>query len=225
MKVTSLGFGILIGGLPMVLAVSALGQISANQVKQRYERQTKGGNIDEFAQKLDSDDPEKRLQAVKSLGEANDDKAVEYLIQALGDPDLRVKAKSIDALGDMRANDATPVLIQQLFLRDAPPIVKQRILASLGKIGDPRATTPIAEFLKRDLDADTSGTAIYALGEIGSPESLEVLGGIAETEDNPTLQRLAREAAAKVRYHQTVLQTEAKEPLDTFLRPNEPPSK
>jgi HEAT repeat protein len=113
------------------------------------------------------------------------------------------------------SNDST------LFLRSTEPYVEQRILASLGKIGDPRATQPILEFLQQDLNQETRGTAIYALGDIGSPEAIAPLAELEKTEQNATLQRLAREASAKVKYHQAVLKTEAKEPLDTFLRPSE----
>jgi len=140
-------------------ATAARGQISADQVRQRYDRQTKGGSIDEFARDLRSEDPADRLKGVKSLSESTDPKAVEYLVQALGDADMRVKAKAIDACGNVRAADATPVLIQQLFLRGTDPEVKQRILAALGKIGDQRAAKPIQEFLGRDLDHATRGTA------------------------------------------------------------------
>ena len=103
------------------------------------------------------------------MSESTDPAAVAYLVQALGDPDMRVKAKAIDACGTLRATDATPVLVQQLFLRGTDPEVKQRILAALGKIGDPRAAKPIKEFLGRDLDHATRGTAIFALGDIGAP--------------------------------------------------------
>lgn len=198
-------------------------QISADQIRQRYERNTKGSNIDDYVRRLNGEDPAERLQAVRSLGESKDSKAVEYLLQALGDADMRIKAKAIDALGDMRANEATPILIQQLFLREAEPTVKRRILASLGKIGDPRAAKPIMEFLQRDLDSETRGTAIYALGDLGAPESIELLARIEESDDNPTMRRLARQASSKVRHQQALLKTEAKEPLDTFLRANEPP--
>lgn len=198
-------------------------QISADQVRQRYDRQTKGSSIDQVARQIDSDDPAERLKSVKSLSESTDPKAVEYLVQALGDADMRVKAKAIDACGNVRATDATPVLIQQLFLRGTDPEVKQRILAALGKIGDVRAAKPIQEYLGRDLDHPTRGTAIFALGEIGDPDSLEFLATIERTEPHPTLKRLAREAQAKIRYQQTVRQTEAKQPLNTFLNPDQPP--
>jgi HEAT repeat protein len=205
----------------LALAVPARAQISGNQIKERYERNTTGSSIDDYVRNLNSDDPAKRLQGVKSLTTSKDPKAIEYLLQAVGDDDVRVKAKAIDGLADLRATEATPVLIQQLFLRSTEPFVEQRILASLGKIGDPRATQPILEFLQQDLNQETRGTAIYALGDIGSPEAIAPLAELEKTEQNATLQRLAREASAKVKYHQAVLKTEAKEPLDTFLRPSE----
>jgi HEAT repeat protein len=215
---------------PVLLLLLACGaahpsaaQISADQVKQRYDKQTKGGSVDEWARDMNSDDPLERLKGVKSLSTSSDPEAVPYLVQALGDPDMRVKAKAIDACGNVRASDATPVLIQQLFLRGTDEEVKQRILAALGKIGDQRAAQPIMEFLGRDLDLATRGTALFALGDIADPGSLEFLETYERTEPHPTLKRLANEARAKVRYQQTVKQTEVKQPLNTFLDPEDGP--
>lgn len=205
-------------------ATAARAQISADQVRQRYDRQTKGGSIDEFARQMNSDDPAERLKGVKSMSESTEPKAVEFLVQAIGDPDMRVKAKAIDACGNLRATDATPVLIQQLFLRGTDAEVKQRILAALGKIGDPRAAKPIQEFLSRDLDHATRGTAVFALGDISDPESLEFLQNLERTEPHPTIKRIAREAEAKILYQQAMRKTEANQPLDTFLPPDQPPA-
>lgn len=204
-------------------AVPALAQISADQVKKRYDKQTKGAGVEEWARKMNSDDPLERLEGVRSLSESTDPAAVPYLVQALGDPDMRVKAKAIDACGSARAADATPVLVQMLFLRGTSPEVEQRILAALGKIGDQRAAAPIVEFLGRDADHATRGTAIFALGDIADPGTLDFLDKLAREEPHPTLKRLAREAAAKVRYQQTVKNTEAKQPLDSFLHQDQPP--
>jgi len=222
------GLGRLAIFLPLLLLMVSApcsGQISDQKIRERYDRHTKGANIDDFVRRLNSDDPEKRLEAVKSLEGSKDRKAVEYLVQALGDSDLRVRAKAIDALGNLRAREATPVLIQQLFLRNVQPSVKQRLLASLGKIGDERATNSIIEFMERDLDAETMGTAIFALGEIGSPQALPVLEEIESNGTQPTLRRLAAEASSKVRYHQAMLESVAPEPHDTFLQdePGRPP--
>ena len=63
--------------LALVGARGAQGQISADQVRQRYDRQTKGGSLEEFARDLRSDDPADRLKGVKSLSESTDPKAVE----------------------------------------------------------------------------------------------------------------------------------------------------
>jgi HEAT repeat protein len=205
------------------IATPAAAQISANQIRERYEKNTKGSNIEDFARKMNSKDISERLKAIDSFTDSKDARAMEYLLQALGDPDMRIKAKAIDALGKLRATQATPVLIQHLFLRDTDDSVKKRILAALGQIGDESAAKPIAEFLERDHDDSTRGTAIFALGEIGSPTSVEALQEIEQTSTNPTLSRLAREAQAKVRYHQALLQTEAKQPLNTFLKDDQPP--
>jgi HEAT repeat protein len=204
-------------------ALPAAAQINSQQIRQRYEKNTKGTSLEDYIKKLNTGDADTRLEAVKSLGASKDNKAVEYLIQALGDPDMRVEAKAVDMLGEMRATEATPVLIQRLFLRTTDPQMKQLLLASLGKIGDVRAARPIMEFLQRDLDAATRGTAIYALGDIGAPESAEQLSQIAETDQDATVRRLASEALNKVEQHRAVQEKEAKGPSETFLEPKQPP--
>ena len=188
----------------------------------RYNKKTKGvASIDEYVHRLSSEDPAERLQAVRNLGESKDSKAVEYLVQAVGDPDVRVKAKAIDMLGMMRANEATPVLIQYLFLRTTDPQMKGLILAALGKIGDDRAARPIAEFIQRDLDNHTKGTALFALGEIGSPDSEGTLSWVAANDTDRTIRRLANEALVKVQTRRNSASTEAKQPAETFLKKDE----
>lgn len=207
----------------LLCASSAFAQISGDQIRNRYDKTTKGTSIDDFVKNLNSDDPEKRLEGVKSLSDSKDTKAIEYLIQATGDSDIRVQVKAIAALGNLRATDATPVLIQYLSRRTVDNNMKQLILASLGKIGDARAARPIMEFMQRDLDPATRGTAIFALGEIGAPESADTLSRMAQSEEDPTLRRLSNEALAKVQNHQAAIQKEAKGPSQTFLEPKEPP--
>ena len=212
-------------GLSLLLLSTgaATAQISSDQMRQRYEKHTKGTSIEDFVKQLSSDDPTKRLEGVKSLGGSKEPKAVEYLIQAVGDTDVRVQAKAIEMLGDMRANEATPVLVQYLFLRTTNADMKQLILASLGKIGDTGAARSLIEFLQRDLDRATRGTAIFALGEIGAPESIEPLAEIARTDTDPTLRRLANEAKSKIEAHQAVMKSQVKRPYENFLKPENPP--
>jgi len=199
--------------------------VSSNQMRQRYDKTTKGGssdaNIDDAVKQLKSSDANKRLAAVKSLGSSKDEKAVTYLIEATGDPDLRVQAKAVQMLGDVRATDATPVLVQYLFLRSTRAEMKQLILASIGKIGDARATRPLMEFLQRDLDPATRGTVIFALGEIGSPEAVETLQTIAQVDTDQSVRRLASEAKSKVEQHQAAINSQVKGPAETFLEPKD----
>lgn len=189
--------------------------------RQRYEKAGKSSNIQGVARHMQSEDPNERLEGLRDLTSLEDDQAVDLLVQALGDNDMRVRAKAIDTCAELRATAATPVLIQQLFMRETSEPLKRRILAALGKIGDTGAVKPIMELLDQNLDTSTRGTAIFALGDLGAVDSLVLLDKIATGEDDRTLQRLAIQAAGKVRYAQTQRASEANQPLNTFLRPQQ----
>jgi len=173
--------------------------ISRSRVKARTDPQRKGPDILEWTRRLRDDRAETRLEAVRSLGDSKDPQAIEYLLTATADADIRVKVKAIEYLGTLRATDATPVLAQQLFLRDVGTGVKQKVLIALGKIGDPRGADPIMDFLKRDLDISTKGTALFALREVGNDRVLAYLDGLSRSDSSPPLRRLATEAAVSIR--------------------------
>lgn len=157
-----------------------------------------GQKLDENARKLQADDLPTRLEGVRGLGEVNDPKATELLIAAANDPDMAVRVKAIDTLGHMRAKEATPLLIQQLFMRDTDGATRRRILAALGKIGDPRATSPILDLLARNNDPNLRGNVIFALGDIGDRAALPALEKVAKNEQDPNLRGLAQEAIRKI---------------------------
>ena len=155
--------------------------------------------LDEALRNFNSEDLPTRLEGVEQLGHSDDEaKAVGYLLQAANDPDMAIRLKAIDVLGTMRAKDAVGSLVQQLFMRGTEPTTKQHILVALGKIGDPRATKPILDFLARDGDRGLRGNAIYALGDIGDQEALEPLTHIADNGADPTLRSLAQTAVHKI---------------------------
>jgi HEAT repeat protein len=196
----------------LVMAVLAVGAVARAQLpidsnsgegrsrlRDRYNKPQSSQRLDESIRKFNADDVETRLEGIKGLGEANDPKATEYLLQAASDPDMRIRIKAIDTLGNIHAKEATPLLIQQLFLRDTDAATKQRILVALGKIGDQHATKPILDFLSRDMDAATRGTAIFALGDIGDRAALEPLDTLAKNSQDETARRLAADAARKIR--------------------------
>ena len=114
-------WAVIVAGSTLAIA-PAYAQISSKQVQDRYQRETKGGTkLEDFVKKLESSDADQRLEGVKSLGESKEPKATAYLIQAVGDPDARVQCKAIDLLANLRADDATPVLVQYLFRSDVDP--------------------------------------------------------------------------------------------------------
>jgi HEAT repeat protein len=170
----------------------------ARGLRDRYRSPQNAQKLSDNVRKLQSDDPEQRLEAVRGLGEINEPKAIEYLVAAANDPDMRIRVKAIDTLGQIKAKDATPLLIQQLFMRDTDLGTKQRILACLGKIGDDAATGPIMDFLARDVDPGLRGNAIFALGDIGDAKAVPALEAIARDGD-PSLRGLATDSIKKIR--------------------------
>ncbi len=177
----------------------APGETGRDRLRDRYQSSRDGsGNLGDAARKLRSENLTDRLEAMRMLAASDDPKAIEYLLAAASDADIRVRIKAIDELGNRRASDATPLFVQQLFLRETEPAVQQRVLAALGKIGDPRSTRPICDFLSRDLDPSLRGTAIFALGEIGDKTALDALAKLAASTQDPVTSRLADEAARKI---------------------------
>jgi hypothetical protein len=187
-----------------LLPVIASAQVPLDQegprqrLRDRYRSPQNSQRLDENVRKLKGDDPEERLEGVRGLGEVNDPKAIEHLLAAASDPDMRIRVKAIDTLGQVRAKEATPLLVQQLFMRDTDLGTKRRILAALGKIGDSRATGPIVDFLSRDVDPAIRGNAIYALGDIGDRAALPALEAISHDGGDPALRDLATAAVRKI---------------------------
>jgi HEAT repeat protein len=167
------------------------------RLRDRYKSPQNSARLDEALRKVRSDDIDTRLEGVRLLGEQTDPKATDALLAAAADPDARVRVKAMDTLASLKTKEATPLLVQQLFMRDTDLATKQRVLACLAKIGDPRATQPIRDFLARDVDPGVRGNAIYALGEIGDPSALPTLQAIVD-EDDETLRGLALEAIRRI---------------------------
>jgi HEAT repeat protein len=189
----------------MVLASASLVAAQAfgpgggrNQLRNRQQPQQQQ-KADDAIRKFESEDPQERLEGVEKLGLAADDpKAVDYLIRAVSDVDPSIRIKAIDVIGDARIKDATPLLVQHLFMRDMSVTTKQHVLAALGRIGDPRATKPMLDFLARDLDASTRGNAIFALGELGDRAALPALEKLAASSTDDDTRRLAAEAVRRI---------------------------
>jgi hypothetical protein len=192
------------GSSGSALGDSDAGSAPGDPLRQRYNKAKNGANLDEWVRRLNDDEPARRLEAVKSLGDSKDPKANDYLMQAVGDPDPRIQSKSVEYLGKLRATDSTLFLIQRLFMTGTNAALRHRILMALGKIGDSRAAKPVLDFVQRDVAPDMRGTGIYTIGEIGDTSILQDLKGFSENEEDPRLRRLADEAIAKISQRETM---------------------
>lgn len=169
------------------------------RLRDRYEKPRQQQKLDEAIRKFGDEDTQTRLEGVEGLGEnAEDAKAVEYLVRGAADGDLSVRVKAIDVIGDSRVKAAVPLLVQQLFMRDTSPATKQHILAALGKIGDTHATRPILDFLARDVEPGVRGSAVYALGELGDRTAIPTLEKLAKESQDENFRGLAQSAIRKI---------------------------
>ncbi|NOX54375.1 MAG: HEAT repeat domain-containing protein, partial [Planctomycetes bacterium] len=84
----------------------------------------------------------------------------------------RVRAVAANRLGELRAKQALPVLIDALS--DRSPQVRSEAARALGRIRDPRAVEPLIRALK-DPDSTVRFYAAWALGELKDPRAADAL--------------------------------------------------
>jgi len=143
-------------------------------------------------------DPTVRVTELERLRFLQDPEVNQILTSSISDPDVRVKIKAIDILGAREANDAVTPMSTMLFLRSTEPIVKLHLVAALGRIGDTQGALPVMQYLGEDQDERGRGTAVFALGEIGSDKATPLLNAVVAQDQSPMVRRLAKEALQKV---------------------------
>ena len=143
-------------------------------------------------------DPTVRVTELERLRFLQDPEVNQILTNSISDPDVRVKIKAIDLLGAREANDAVTPMSTMLFLRSTEPIVKLHLVAALGRIGDTQGALPVMQYLGEDQDERGRGTAVFALGEIGSDKATPLLNAVVAQDQSPMVRRLAKEALQKV---------------------------
>jgi HEAT repeat protein len=202
--------------LAALLAVPALASAPAAQAQvpspetgdrshpaiERYNRTARGANVEEWKKRLTDPDLKTRLEAVDSLGTKGGDEGIKPLIEATSDSDYRVRIRAIDYLGALKATEATPVLMQMLFLTDVGRDEKLRSLTALGRIADPATEDRLLGYAKTINDDDLACRAVYALGEIGDPRSKDKIAALAGTRPNSDMDRLVEDALAKIDLHE-----------------------
>jgi HEAT repeat protein len=142
--------------------------------------------------------PEARVSELEKLRNLQDPEVNQILIDSMSDPDVRVKVKAVDILGAREANDAVTPMSTMLFLRSTEPIVKLHLVAALGRIGDSQGVVPVMQYLGEDQDERGRGTAVFALGEMGSDKATPLLNAVVAQDQSQMVRRLAKEALQKV---------------------------
>jgi hypothetical protein len=190
------GLGSALSSNPM----SHQGQMRAgiDDMASRAAKETPFKIIKDVRLGLKDADPNVRVAELNKLRYLKEAEVNDILLQSMSDPDLRVKVKAIDLLGAREANVAVPAMDSMLFLRSTEPIVKLHLIAALGRIGDAQATLPVIQYLAVEQDDRGRGTAVFALGEIGSDQATSALNKVITDDKSPMVRRLAHEAMQKI---------------------------
>lgn len=197
------------GGTGMGSALSAdpmshQGKVAAgvDDMTKRADSESSFKIIKDVKLGLKDADPNVRVQELKKLRNLDDPEVNKIIMDSLSDPDIRVKIKAVDLLGARQANEGVPPMSQLLFLRSTEPLLKLHAAAALGRIGDARGTIPVMEYLEQESgsgdDDRARGTAVFALGEIGSDKSNELLSQVVANDKSDMVRRLAQEAIEKI---------------------------
>jgi HEAT repeat protein len=135
-----------------------------------------------------------RWRAARALGEIGDTRAIEPLIQALGEADCFLRRDAGDALHKMGLAAVQP-LIKALSMENKD--IRKEAAEVLGRVGDQTAVDSLLASLK-DPSPEVRGTAAWALGEIGSPAANELLGMLLQDPD-PHIRGAAEDALKKIK--------------------------
>lgn len=162
---------------------------------------------DERLQSLihDLDDPQRRDEAIQSLGALRDPRAVDPLVAVLRAPGeghalaYRARQLAAAALGEIGEMRALPALI--VALEDTSSAVKISAALALGKLNDARAADSLETALG-DSSAGVRSAALEAIGmlgkdhEVGIPPIIQRLADV-EDEVRGVAERVLRELSGK----------------------------
>ena len=160
-------------------AVDALDEIGQAALEQLLTELTGGDGGTEaewvtarkFARALDAERPELRIAAANALARLDEPSALPAIVDALADPDPRVRLRACYACGTIADPRAIPGLTERL---DDEPRVRRAAANALGAIGTDRALEPLLDLLD-DPDESLRRIAAGALGNANNPTPVEPL--------------------------------------------------
>jgi len=190
------GLGSALANSPMMH--QGLTRAGVDDITARADKESAFKIVKDVKLGLKDADPNARVQELNKLRDIEDPDADRLLIEYLADPDIRVKMKDLDLLGYRETNSAVEPISQMLFLRSTEPAVRLLAVAALGRIGDAQGALPIMQYLQEETDDQGRGTAVFALGEIGSDKATPVLIKLTDEDPSPMVRRLSKEALQKI---------------------------
>lgn len=125
---------------------------------------------------LKSSDPRARKSAAQALVDRPDPRALDGLLQVLGDEHSWVRGTAIEALGKIGDSRALDPLLA-LFASEQEWSVRVDLVEALGRIGDERALDVVLAALA-DEDDNVRLGAMDALGAVGSAKASPALMSI-----------------------------------------------
>ena len=133
-----------------------------------------------------------RIAAIQSIRRVQPSPAV--LATMLEDADENVRIAAVEALGQLRDNEAVPILLN--CLRDTHWGVRCAAAAALAALGE-RSTVPLLVDSLRDSDPDMRVAAAEAIGTIGGVEAIEPLI-LAQLDPETSVRQAALKAIVRV---------------------------
>lgn len=97
----------------------------------------------------------------------------EKLVEFLGSPDIKDKRELILVVGELRFEEATPVLLDLVAMSDDEAEILI-IIESLGLIGDPQAIQTLTDYLYA-ANRELIVAAIQCMGQVGTPTAMHRL--------------------------------------------------
>jgi len=114
-----------------------------------------------YVDQLQAGTPKQRAQAASFLGAQRIAESIPYLLEALDDDNVQVRAKVIWALGMLRSKDALKKLLP--FMMDMDRDIRQVTAFALMQIEEPEAIVTLEKALKIESDEWVAKDIVTAL--------------------------------------------------------------
>ena len=216
----------------LVHAVGALGAVSAGAVLDSYLHapaelreayraaiRAAGERAAEILQsRISSKVPEVVAAAAEFLGLCGSPQGPAILIELTRHSDERVREAALLGLAELGGRDVSRPAIPSL--KDESVLVRTAAARVIAAAGDAGATTVLVRRLEQEKDEGVLAALLKAIGQLGAPESLEVLAKFAEPGGKPRRTPFVRAAAIEGLARLT--RPEAKALLELYARDKEP---